>query len=79
MVDLDLSVGIFDGQWEKLAHVSYTNLSVAGVTHSGDLRCAPYPKGARETIEIDFKMLTDRYPGAKYVTMHVFSFSHQVC
>eukprot|EP00940_MAST-03C_sp_MAST-3C-sp2_P003209 g3209.t1 len=76
-IDLDLSLLLFDDTWSFLDHCSYQKLRTHGCTHSGDLTSAPYPKGARETVEIDIPMLRNGFPKCRYVAIVVYSFSGQ--
>lgn len=72
-VDLDLSVTLFDADWNQLGSCSYSNLSLNEqcVVHSGDIRQAPYPIGAREAIEIDLEKLGKEYPKCQFIAMQV--------
>lgn len=72
-VDVDLSAGLYDADWNYLDHISYTRLSCDGGTHSGDIQSAP--NGASEFIDIDID--TVRKTGARFVVMSVISFSGQ--
>ncbi|CBJ28634.1 conserved unknown protein [Ectocarpus siliculosus] len=78
-IDLDLSVMVYDSDWNHLADCSYStpNLSIAGVQHSGDVVTAPYPDGARETCTIDFAKLREGFPKARYIVLAVYSYSRQ--
>jgi hypothetical protein len=69
--DVDLSVVLKDNDFKDRGHVSYTRLSGTGMVHSGDIQSAP--NGASEFIDIDIaKVLAT---GARYVGMHVISYS----
>lgn len=70
-VDLDLSVGLYNEEWEKVDHVSYTNLRTHGVTHSGDIVDAP--NGASEFIDIDINKL--RQSCVRYIVPMVFVYT----
>jgi hypothetical protein len=73
-VDLDLSVALFDPQWNHVDTCDYTHLRVAGeaAVHSGDLTSAPAPLGATEFVDLDLGRLADR---ARYAVVVVFSFN----
>lgn len=53
--DLDLSLIQYDQNMNFISHVSYTRLSGAGISHSGDIMSAP--NGASEFIDIDFSKI----------------------
>lgn len=74
-VDIDLSAGIYDENWQYLTHVSYTNLreNRYGLVHSGDITSAP--NGASEFIDIDVPKFREQ--NGRYVVMNLYSFSHQ--
>lgn len=77
-IDLDLSVLLYDKHSTKLAHCDYTHLRVGkSMTHSGDWTSAPYPRGARETVEIDLEALASEFPEAAFVCFVVYSYSGQ--
>jgi hypothetical protein len=76
-VDLDLSLLLFDENFGFLAHCSYQNLRLPGVTHSGDLTNAPFPEGARETVELDMPALRKAHPTCKYAAVVVYAYSGQ--
>ncbi len=78
-VDLDLSAAIFDGNWNFLAHVSYTNLRSLKyrICHSGDIiNGGPVDgRGASEFLDVDLdSVLQD---GGRYVIYQVYSFTRQ--
>ncbi|AXB47334.1 TerD family protein [Amycolatopsis albispora] len=57
--DYDLSLLLLDDEFRMTDQVSYTNLSVYGATHSGDLTTAA--DGASEFIDIDLGRVGARY------------------
>ena len=59
--------GQWDPRWEYLDYCSYQNLKIPGCVHSGDVTSAPFPKGARETVEIDVKAMLKSYPGVRAI------------
>ena len=73
-VDLDLSVALFDPQWNHVDTCDYTHLRVAGggAVHSGDLTSAPAPLGASEFVDLDLRRLADQ---ARYAVVVVFSYN----
>jgi stress response protein SCP2 len=75
-VDLDLSVTLFDKDWQEIASCSYSNTKLNGrsVLHSGDVRSAPYPHGGRESIDIDLDLVDQHYPNCQYIGLQVYSF-----
>lgn len=74
IVDIDLSVGIYDTGWNTLGHVSFNKLtSDYGITHSGDIRSAPV--GASEFVDIDTASVRDK--GGRYIVFSILSYSHQ--
>ncbi|WP_405707960.1 hypothetical protein OG264_10205 [Streptomyces xanthophaeus] len=75
-VDLDLSVVLFDAQWNYAGLCDYTNLVYGGraVVHSGDLVSAPAPHGASEYVDIDLDALADA--GVRFAMPVVFSYNN---
>ncbi|MGI5156588.1 MXAN_6230/SCO0854 family RING domain-containing protein [Microbispora sp. CA-102843] len=74
VVDLDLSVAVFDARWEFVGLCDYTNLRLGGTAvHSGDLTSAPEPLGASEFVDLDVAAL--RATGGRYVLPIVFSYN----
>ncbi|MEU9377798.1 MXAN_6230/SCO0854 family RING domain-containing protein [Streptomyces sp. NPDC048255] len=75
-VDLDLSVVLFDSDWNYTGLCDYTNLVYGrgAVVHSGDLVSAPAPHGASEYVDIDLDALADR--GVRFAMPVVFSFNN---
>ena len=72
--DLDLSVALFDPQWNHVETCDYTNLRVGGdaAVHSGDLTSAPAPLGASEFVDLDLDALAAL---ARYAVVVVFSYN----
>ena len=74
--DIDLSLGLYDENWEYIEHISYTNLSsdqFEGLYHSGDIVDAP--EGASEFIDLDIgKMQQDR---VRFAVFNVYSYTRQ--
>jgi hypothetical protein len=56
--DYDLSALFLDTGWGSPRHVSYTNLTIDGAVHSGDLTEAPAPHGASEFVNIELPRFT---------------------
>lgn len=71
--DVDLSVGLYNKDWELLDHVSYTNLTIKGITHSGDITNAP--DGATEYIDIEFDEVLKHYDGLRYIIPSIYVYS----
>ena len=59
VTDYDLSVLLLDDEFLFAGQVSWTNLSVHGAVHSGDITEAP--DGATEFIDLDLGQLAARY------------------
>ncbi|MFQ6386698.1 cytoplasmic protein [Priestia aryabhattai] len=74
-VDIDLSAGIYDENWQYKEHISYTNLSSKSFKafHSGDITSAP--NGACEFIDLHIPTILKK--GGRYILMNVYSFSVQ--
>ena len=74
-VDLDLSVALYDDDWQFRGRCDFTHLvfSEAGATHSGDLTSAPAPLGASEFIDIDAEVL--EIEQIRYLVVIVFSYN----
>ncbi|MCX4525162.1 MULTISPECIES: MXAN_6230/SCO0854 family RING domain-containing protein [unclassified Streptomyces] len=75
-VDLDLSVVLFDADWNYAGLCDFTNLVYRdrAVVHSGDLTCAPAPHGASEYVDIDLDRLADT--GVRFAMPVVFSYNN---
>ncbi|MFP3991773.1 MXAN_6230/SCO0854 family RING domain-containing protein [Streptomyces sp. E11-3] len=73
--DLDLSLALFDEQWQHIGTCDYTELRFAdtAAVHSGDLTSAPAPAGASEFIDLDLDRLEEA--GARYAAVVCFSFN----
>jgi len=76
-IDLDLSVLLYDGNWNYIDNCSFSNLNIAGLEHSGDFVEAPYPDGAREAVTITFAPMLKKYPNVRYLVVMVYSYSGQ--
>lgn len=68
--DLDLSLVSFDTDFGYLGHVSYTQLSGAGIVHSGDLQSAPH--GATELVDVTISALPSN---VRYLGVQVYRFT----
>ncbi len=68
--DFDTSLIEFDKDMNYKGHVSYTNLSSSGISHSGDITSSP--NGASEFIDIDVTKLNS---GVKYLGIQVYVYS----
>lgn len=75
-VDIDLSAILYDDQWQRIEHISYTNLRSDQflAAHSGDIVTAP--KGAAEYIDLHLPSV--RKSGVRYIQMSVNAFTSQV-
>ncbi|WP_371615244.1 MXAN_6230/SCO0854 family RING domain-containing protein [Streptomyces sp. NBC_00454] len=75
-VDLDLSVVLFDADWNYAGVCDYTNLVYGerAVVHSGDLTSAPAPNGASEYVDIDLDRLAGT--GVRFAMPVVFAFNN---
>ncbi|WP_116215141.1 MXAN_6230/SCO0854 family RING domain-containing protein [Streptomyces olivoreticuli] len=73
--DLDLSLAMFDAEWEHVGTCDYTNLRHGhdAAVHSGDLTSAPAPQGASEFVDLDLDRLGAT--GVRYLVAVVFSFN----
>jgi stress response protein SCP2 len=67
--DLDLSVIMFDEHFGYVEHVSYTNLKMLGIVHSGDIQSAPH--GAAEFVDITLASLN---PMVRYIAVQVYRY-----
>ena len=74
VVDLDLSCTMYDDKWEPSGVCNFQNMNPTGMKHSGDITIAPYPKGARENIRIQFSKLPKNI---KYVVLTVHNYTRQ--
>ncbi|MGW6278770.1 MXAN_6230/SCO0854 family RING domain-containing protein [Kribbella sp. NPDC055071] len=75
-VDLDLSVAVFDEEWDFVGLCDYTRLRFDqdALVHSGDLTSAPAPGGSTEFVDLDLRAL--RRVGGRYVLPVVFSYNN---
>ncbi|WNM34271.1 MXAN_6230/SCO0854 family RING domain-containing protein [Streptomyces sp. Li-HN-5-11] len=75
-VDLDLSVALYDEDWEFTGVCDYTNLvhGDRAAVHSGDLTSAPAPDGATEYVDLDLTSLGGH--GVRYAVPVVFSYNN---
>ena len=71
--DVDLSMVLFDENMQQRGHVAFTNLSSAGMQHSGDIQDAP--NGASEFIDFDVKKVLAT--GARYLALSVIVYTGQ--
>lgn len=75
-VDLDLSVALYDEEWNFVNLCDYTHLVYGDrwAVHSGDLTSAPAPHGATEYVDLDLTSLGE--VGVRYAVPVVFSFNN---
>jgi len=73
LIDVDLSITLWDEDLGSRGHVAFTNLAHFGCLHSGDVQSAP--DGASEYI--DFKVPLLRTYGVRYVAASMISFTSQ--
>lgn len=76
--DLDLSVGLYDGQWNYVGVCSYYQLTCEGphgvlARSAGDLRDAPFPDGAAEFVDVHLEPA--RKAGVRFLTMVVTNYA----
>jgi len=75
-IDVDLTAGLYDTNWQMCDQMSWTNMSSWGrSTHSGDVRSAPAPHGAAEFIDVDIEAV--KAAGVRYVLVNVYSWTGQ--
>ncbi|ADB33680.1 hypothetical protein Kfla_4662 [Kribbella flavida DSM 17836] len=75
-VDLDLSVAVYDTEWQFIGLCDYTRLRFDqdALVHSGDLTAAPAPLGATEFVDLDLTAV--RRIGGRYLLPVVFSYNN---
>lgn len=79
ITDLDLSVAVYDAQWQYLGVCSYYQLKLEDklerliAQSSGDLRSAPWPDGASEFVDLNVKAAATA--GARYAVMVVTNYA----
>jgi hypothetical protein len=74
--DIDLSLGLYDENWDYIDHISYTNIrsqKFDGLYHSGDIVDAP--EGASEFIDMDISTLQEKQ--VRYAVFNVYSYTSQ--
>lgn len=67
--DLDLSIALYNADFELINQVSYTNLSALGAVHSGDLQDGAL--GAAEFIDINLNKLSKE---TAYVSVQIYKY-----
>lgn len=72
-VDIDMSLGLMNSEFESSGTVAYYNLRELGAHHSGDITNAP--NGASEFIDLDVDKALKA--GHRYAYMVIHSYSHQ--
>lgn len=70
MVDVDLSMTVFNEDFVPMTTISFKNLDAADCSHSGDVQSAP--AGASEFIDFSPTSLTET--GARYVVASVIAY-----
>ncbi|MEU4330716.1 MXAN_6230/SCO0854 family RING domain-containing protein [Nonomuraea dietziae] len=75
VVDLDLSVALFDTDWRFVGLCDYTCLRLGedALVHSGDLTSAPEPLGSSEFVDLDVAKVAAL--GGRYVVPIVYSYN----
>lgn len=74
-VDIDLSLAVYDKDYNLLKQCAYYALDSGYMTHSGDITSAP--NGAAEYIDVNIKDLIKSVPGAAFVAPVINSFTGQ--
>ena len=75
-VDIDLSVGVFDAEYNLIKTCAYYDLRSSDyLAHSGDITSAP--NGAAEYIDVHIEKLLEDIPGAAYVGQLISSYTQQ--
>jgi len=74
-VDIDLSAVMYDGNWQYVEHISYTNLRSFKyrAVHSGDIVSAP--QGACEFIDLHIPSIVQY--GGRYIVATLHSYTSQ--
>ncbi len=74
-VDIDLSAVMYNGNWQYVEHISYTNLrsSKYRAVHSGDIVSAP--QGACEFIDLHIPSIVQY--GGRYIVATLHSYTSQ--
>ncbi|MHA6758918.1 MXAN_6230/SCO0854 family RING domain-containing protein [Streptacidiphilus sp. PAMC 29251] len=74
-VDLDLSIAMFDADWNHIGTCDFGNLRCHdAAVHSGDLTSAPPPLGAAEFVDLDLDRL--HAAGVRYAVPVAFSYNN---
>jgi len=74
--DVDLSLGLYNPDWDFVEHISYTNIrseKFEGVYHSGDIVTAP--DGASEFIDMNLIVLREK--NIRYAVFNIYVYSGQ--
>lgn len=79
-VDIDLSVGIFDENFQFKQHISYTNLrsKTFAACHSGDITDGGRADGVGVSEFLDVDIDEAVRNGARYIVYQVYCFTNQV-
>jgi hypothetical protein len=76
LVDIDLSVGIFDSGYNLIKQCAYYDMRSSDyLTHSGDITSAP--NGAAEYIDVNIDKMMKELPSAAYVGQLISSYTQQ--
>lgn len=80
-VDIDLSAGYFDEDFNSLGHVSYIRLmdDAFGIVHSGDIvnGGSPNGDGVAEFIDIDIDKFINASKKSRYVIFNIYAYTNQ--
>lgn len=73
--DIDLSLGLYDRDWNYINHISYTNprIEKLDLYHSGDI--VDSPEGASEFVDMNVDKLKEN--GVRYAVFNVYSYTLQ--
>lgn len=75
-VDIDLSVGVYDAEYNLIKTCAYYDLSSLDyLAHSGDITSAP--NGAAEYIDVNINKMLEDIPNAAYVGQLISSYTMQ--